>query len=270
MSHRDCTTCQGTGHVDHHVCDTCGGYGQFNEAGERCMSRERLMTALNRYAASQGWPYGMPIPALNGSSNRLAIAKRAPFGDRKMPTMPEMMGAVVPRELRELEGLKVVNCWHNRDGMLVLIMESKDGKRVPYVGEHPCVERFHMMIETAVCRTGAVRSRAEVKAFMNLAERLNETQVDSYLLNGSFIETSKRSGVKYVFRKGLPTIALSREIKFLAALCLHPLAYYENTFAGSMAPSDEVLTHLLLMRSDEHRLWKESNQHPLWAIGSGL
>ena len=80
---------------------------------------------------------------------------------------------------------------------------------------------------------------------MNLAERLKEAQVDSYMLSGMFLEISKRSGVRYLFRKGLPTIALRDRadggIRFLAALCMHPLAYYENTFAGAMAPSDDVL-----------------------------
>jgi len=107
---------------------------------------------------------------------------------------------------------------------------------------------------------------------------LNKMQTESYILNGMFPETSKRSGVTYIFRKGLPTLALridkledKRERRhFLAALCQHPLAYYADTFAGCTPPTDEVITHLLMMRSDEHRFWKKSGQHPLNDWRSGL
>jgi hypothetical protein len=51
--------------------------------------------------------------------------------------------------------------------------------------------------------------------------------------------------------------------KFLAALCLHPLAYYTDTWAGSQPPSHEVMAHLMLIRCDEHAFWKKSGQHPI-------
>jgi hypothetical protein len=272
----DCATCCGTGHVEHHVCPNCEGYGLIDDNGVRHISANRLHAALAKWAADKGWYYGVPIPSMSAATNRLVIARRAPFANRDVPilSMPELVGHVMPRELREIDPRKMINCWYNRDGMLVYIVEEADGKRRSYVGNPACTERFDMMIETLACRQGAVTPRSEAKAMMNLAERLTEAQVDSYLLNGAFLETSKRSGVRYVFRKGLPTIALRDKanggIRFLAALCLHALAYFENTFCGSMAPSDDVLAALLLMRSDEHALWKNSNQHPIWALQSGV
>lgn len=239
---------------------------------------EIFMYNLSRWAAAQGWPYGVPIPSFGPSQKRLVIAKRAPFGDRTVPILsyPEMRGDVIPRELREKteqDSWKLINSWIGRDGCRVFIIETTDGKRNAYLDQHPVVERFHRMIETIGARQFAVLARAEAKAMCNLADRLTIAQADSYVLNGCFIESSKRSKVRYLFRRGLPTIALcdrGATVGFLAALCLHPLAYFDDTFAGSMAPSDEVLAHLLMMRSDEHRFWKESNQHPIYDPRSGI
>jgi hypothetical protein len=63
------------------------------------------------------------------------------------------------------------------------------------------------------------------------------------MLTGHFPEISKRSGVTYLFRRGRPTIALRQdeEVNYaLCALCLHPIGYYGDTWAGVMCPTDEV------------------------------
>lgn len=240
---------------------------------------ERLMYGLSLWAADQGWPFGCPIPSLGPSQKRLIIAKRAPFADREKPilSMPELRGDVVPRELREkqeCDDWKIINSWWHRDGNRIYVVEKTDGTRQAYVDKHPVVTRFEMIVETMGARLGAVTARAEATAMMNLADRLTVPQADSYVLNGCFIESSKRSNCKYILRKGLPTIALglslTGDMKFLAALCLHPLSFFEDTWCGSMAPSDEVLAHLLLMRADEHRYWKECIQHPVWDPRSGI
>ena len=249
---------------------------------------DRLMYAFESWANEQGWPYGVPIPSMGPSEKRLVIAKRAPFGNRERPILsfPEMRGEIIPRELREREecdNWKIINCWYHREGYRVYVVEvpgsAEDhpvwapkltGRRVAMVDNHPTIDRFRLIFDTIGARNFSVTARAEARALMNLADRLTRAQADSYILSNAFIETSKRSGVRYVFRKGLPTIALSNNAKFLAALCLHPLAYFEDTHAGSMAPSDDVLAHLLMMRSDEHRFWKEATQHPLWDPRSGI
>ena len=241
------------------------------------MTMAELQYIMNKWAAKQGWPYGMPLPALGPSTNRLVIAKRAPMGDREVPilSMPEMLGQYVPRELREEKQVKLINTWFNKQGEIVAIVEREGKREACYLGNHPIAGRLTMILETMGTRTGGVSAKAEAKALMNLADRLTEAQADSYVINGCFLETSPRSHVHYLFRKGLPTLALGesrdgKNIRFLAGLCLHPLAYYEDTFCGSMAPSDDVLAHLLLMRADEHRFWKESNQHPIWDPRSGV
>jgi hypothetical protein len=193
--------------------------------------------------------------------------------------MPELLGEIPIREIKEEAdrkanpNLKLINSWYQTNGILVGIIQDDDGKRFACQLSHPILERLPRLIETAACRYGAVTARAEARAMMNLADRLSEVQADSYVLNGSFVETSKRSKVKYIFRKGYPTIAMVQKgelMQFLAALCMHPLAYYENTHCGAMTPSDDVLAHLLFMRADEHGFWKNSNQHPLWDTRSGI
>jgi hypothetical protein len=89
-----------------------------------------------------------------------------------------------------------------------------------------------------------------------------------YLLIGMFLETSKRSGVTYLFRKLAPTVATKAgpddEMRVLTTLCLHPIGHYENTPCGVMVPTDDVIAHLLLMRGDEAKFWAKANHHPAW------
>ena len=62
----------------------------------------------------------------------------------------------------------------------------------------------------------------------------------------------------YLFRKGRPTIALRQDedVNYaLCALCLHPIGYYGDTWAGVMCPTDEVIAHLLMMRGSEEKFW---------------
>jgi|GEM_PF-4166381 hypothetical protein len=76
-----------------------------------------------------------------------------------------------------------------------------------------------------------------------------------------------------LFRKGRPTIALRQdeEVNYaLCALCLHPIGYYGDTWAGVMCPTDEVIAHLLLMRGSEEKFWANANQHPLDHPAAGL
>jgi hypothetical protein len=94
-----------------------------------------------------------------------------------------------------------------------------------------------------------------------------------YLLTGMFLETSKRSGITYMFRKLRPTVAITMsqgDSRILCALCMHPIAYYEDSWAGAMCPTDDVIAHLMLMRADEHMFWKRCNQHPAHMPQAGL
>jgi hypothetical protein len=113
----------------------------------------------------------------------------------------------------------------------------------------------------------------EHNALTLLATLIPHGKFRQYLLAGAFLETSKRSGVTYMFRKLRPTLALrddGGQIRCLAALCQHPIAFYSNSYAGSMCPTDDVVAHLQQMRSDEHFFWRRSNQHQADAPEAGL
>ena len=113
----------------------------------------------------------------------------------------------------------------------------------------------------------------EGNAINLLGTLLRHRQFKQYLLTGSFLEKSERSGVSYMFRRLRPTLALSGQtgtMRALCALCLHPIGYYDGTWAGAMCPTDEVIAHLMLMRGDEHMFWRRSNQHPPFSRLAGI
>jgi len=109
----------------------------------------------------------------------------------------------------------------------------------------------------------------EVQALALLGTMIRHRQMKQYLLSGAFIETSPKSGVTYVFRKLRPTVAI-RGDSILCTLCMHPIGYYEESWAGCMCPTDDVVAHLTMMRGDEKMFWRRSNQHEAWDPASGL
>jgi len=114
---------------------------------------------------------------------------------------------------------------------------------------------------------------AERKAQEKLASLIPRHLFELYLLTGHFPEVSKRSQLTYLFRRGRPTIVLRESDEWtylLCALCLHPIGYYGDTWAGVMCPTDEVIAHLLMMRGSEEKLWANANQHPLDHPAAGM
>ena len=119
----------------------------------------------------------------------------------------------------------------------------------------------------------------ETKALELLSSMTSERQMKQYLLTGMFLETSKRSGVMYVFRRLKPTVALAAHpglpeerggMSILCTLCMHPIAYYAGSWAGAMCPTDDVIAHLTMMRGDEKMFWRRANQHPPHRPEAGL
>lgn len=148
---------------------------------------------------------------------------------------------------------------------------EKDGK-IAHGLDRLGFNRIAMEINTSHC-VSAWGIEQEAAAIQTLTTLLRHHQFKSYMLTGMFMEASQRSGVHYLFRKLRPTVALTlkgKTPKVLAALCMHPIAYYEGTWAGAMTPTDEVIAHLMLMRGDEHMYWRRANQHPAWMPQAGL
>lgn len=163
--------------------------------------------------------------------------------------------------------------WSTRYRCYVAVCDDEHGKvrAYPIPGTGNSVD---MEMRTMGCSV-AWGIEQESKALQLLGTLVRHTAFKYYLLTGQFLETSKRSGVTYMFRKLRPTIAMKEHPKdhrmhILACLCLHPIGYYNHTWAGAMCPTDDVIAHLMMMRGDEHRYWKHANHIPAGRPTSGV
>jgi hypothetical protein len=167
---------------------------------------------------------------------------------------------------------KFINQWwsHRKRGT-ILVFDDQDGKRT--WGFEAGAHHFVMDMRTMGCSV-AWSVESEANALQLLATLVPHRTFKMYLMTGMFLETSKRSGITYCFRKLRPTVALNARTgktpRILCCLCAHGIGYYSNSWAGSMTPTDDVISHLLMMRSDEKFFWRRCNQHPPHRPESGL
>lgn len=219
-----------------------------------------LRNGLRDIAEERGDWAGIPMP-LEGQ--RLIIEPKFPNGAAlsKIGTPAENAG----------NGETLRNTfWSTHKRCSVMVWNNADGSLEwgPIGNGH----HFNMDLKTLVCST-AWGVEQEAHAMKSLGALLTHARFKSYMLTGMFLETSKRSKVTYLFRRLKPTVAIRAEgdkMRILAALCLHPIAYYQDTWAGAMCPTDDVIAHLMLMRGDERRFWAQANQHPAWRPEAGL
>jgi len=167
-----------------------------------------------------------------------------------------------------------INAWRGRDGRDIWIYHTGNGRsKVARIPRDTIGSRFELALQT-MAASQCWSLDAEIKAVQKLRELVTPTAYRYYVLTGSFIETSPRSEVVYMFRKCRPTLALSSRpdgiMRVLAALCLHPIGYFSGTFAGVMVPTDCVIAHLMMMRADEHKFWGKANAHDPGEPTAGL
>ena len=234
---------------------------------------EQLRAGIHALAKERGWHHGVPLMSSTDPTRRVVLAKGCPLADKHGHGTPVAIGPEAPAFFackinEEDQGVEEVNQWQ-RQPLQVVVMREKGRAQV---GRIPVAHlRLKQLLDTALCQSGTVDMEAEFRAMISLFKRINQNQREAYVLSGCFPETSKRSGVTYVLRKGRPTLAIrctklpegGEQRRFLAALCSHPLGYFEGTWAGVCPPSDEVLGHLLQIRADEHKFWARANQHSL-------
>lgn len=165
---------------------------------------------------------------------------------------------------------KHVNSWWNsRFQITIVVLHDKAGRARGAVRTEDRLSYTLRTLEAAPVWP----VEAEQKALKKLASLIPDHLFELYQLTGHFPETSKRSNVTYLFRKGRPTIALREHEEYthaLCALCLHPIGYYAETWAGVMCPTDEVIAHLLMMRGSEEKFWANANQHPIDRPSAGV
>jgi hypothetical protein len=198
----------------------------------------------------------------------LAIgALSSKFWDRWFAQLQEMVG----------KHLELWNTWYPTPKTQVEVFREIDTGRYFYVPVWRKDVPLRMLLSSFSVRMRVTSTKAETQAREWLNEALSGRQRRELLLTGGFEEVG-RSGVRYLIRANRPTVAYRqvvlpnrmRDIRFLAALCLHPLGYYDMTFAGCMPPSDEMLAHLQMIRADEKYYWRKCGQHGVGDPRSGL
>jgi hypothetical protein len=180
-----------------------------------------------------------------------------------------------PEPEEENDGTRIRNVfWCQARKQNIIVYEKNDG-RVDWAPGN-LTNAMDKLLST-LSAADAWGIEQEANAVNTLGTLLRHRQFKQYLLTGMFMERSPRSDVSYLFRRLRPTIAITSRsrrggegLRILAALCLHPIGYYENSWAGAMCPTDDVIAHLMLMRGDEHMFWKRANQHAAWDPNAGI
>lgn len=222
--------------------------------------RRRLSTLM--LERDSEWA-GVPVP-IDGL--KLSLEPKYPY--QNLATITDVAG-----EEREEPGVECINFWYSRRRECEVYIYREHGR--VQVATMPR-RNYNRRLEYALKSFEASWAHdpvAEWKAVETLAALIGEVASRYYLLLGQFVETSRRSGVTYVFRRARPTIAMraaAEGTRILAALCLHPIGYYQETYVGAMTPTDDVIAHLLMMRGDEHLFWRRANQHAPDAPEAGI
>lgn len=235
------------------------------ETLERFDPHAHVRNALRQISSAKDLWAGIPMP-LEGE--QLVIEPRYPNADKLMAMATTQSDTETKRDLARVRN----RFYSMAKRSEIVIYEESDG-RVNW-GLVPGIHHFEFDLRTMGC-SDAWGIEQESKAIHTLAEMVSHRQFKLYMLTGMFLESSKRSGVTYAFRKLRPTVAIGKnkrpnETKILAALCMHPIAYYQGSWAGAMCPTDDVIAALSMMRGDEHMFWKRCTQHPAWLPNAGL
>lgn len=223
-----------------------------------------LRKRIGEFMLEKGEWAGCPIPI---EGRRLVIEPSYPYQELASIVDPPVSDAE-PSDL-DANGLKpgerLVNFWYSRQKELyVHVVLNAEGRAMCFAYPKKRFVRRLDLILNSFEAAWAHDIETESVAMITLANLLTFEQMRQYMVLGQFAEASTRSKVMYIFRRARPTIAIRANdmgVRVLAVLCLHPIAYYAETFIGAMTPTDDVIAHLMLMRGDEHMFWKRSNQH---------
>lgn len=219
-----------------------------------------LRNGLSRMADERSDYSGCPIPI---EGQRLVIEKTFKYkGIEDLGAEPE------PKD----DSFKVRNIWWSARLRCMLAIVEEDGGKLMGLTLRGSANNGAALLHT-LGASDVWGIEQESAALNLLATLLPHRRFKQYLLTGSFLETSKRSGVTYVFRKLRPTVAVRSDgdgSSILCTLCMHPIGYYEESWAGCMCPTDDVISHLMMMRGDERMFWCRCEQHGPTRPESGL
>lgn len=241
------------------------------ESIEDVDSYDKVRKVMKAVAKRDNHHAGMPIPV---SGEQLIVHPGLAFANayKEINEIPSSTSASDDKDpILEEEDIRN-SFWSKKLKTEIISYNKKNGKvGVAFIQDKPL---WYLEAHTASTGSAAWTFEQEIRALALLSSLTTEHQYKTYLLTGIFIETSKRSKIIYMFRKLRPTVVMApREdgkCKPLCALCMHPLAYYQDSYAGALCPTDDVIAHLLLMRADEHRFWKVSTQHQPYATQAAM
>jgi hypothetical protein len=156
------------------------------------------------------------------------------------------------------------NFWSEAIRAYVIIFQNRNTGKVRAEIVRDDQGRINIFMNTYMA-SRAFSVETEMRAMEKLKGHVDPKQFERYFITGSFVEQSKRTGILYIFRRMRPTVAIrydGKKYNYLAALCMHPAAYYGGSWCGALCPSDDVIAHLMYMRADEYSFWKKSTHHP--------
>ncbi len=252
--------------------------------GQRLPTWAELSVAINQLVTERDSEWaGVPM-VLPGTG--LVLEDRHPWAGKIADLQRIVDGDVgplgVPREHPSGADASMlwreVNHWHGRtkSGLTgdIVIMRHADG-RTRWGIDPDIMRRNQFQLFGPFEALDAWNLQTECAAMARLETLLTPRMFMCYLLTGQFLETSKRSGLTYVFRRLKPTVVLTPhkdpdQIRILTSLCLHPLGFYLGSRCGAMCPSDDIIAHLIMMRADEAKFWQRANQHPPSRPEAGL
>jgi hypothetical protein len=259
------------------------GVGEAFE--EASATNERTLDAFARAftsaARSRGYTHGLP---LGHHAAAMTLAPKHPLRGRawtlpdwNIPDAPDKEDEVVEWLANDAHRPPVVvrNEWYSRRlGRIVSICEQEGVGVYAAHGDGSLLEHSYDRLDLLLRSVykGTIYSlEAEERAMARLRTLLSRLEFRRYVTTGAFLERSAASQLTYVIRRGRPTLAMSPRVDGpLAALCLHPLGFYDRSFAGAMVPTDDVIAHLLLIRSDEAFFWRKANQHDFTEDEAGI
>ncbi|MEO8391171.1 hypothetical protein [Polaromonas sp.] len=219
-----------------------------------------MIRRLRKLSRERGDWAGIPMPL---AGEQLVV-------EPNYPKALELMAMGKP-ERDEDDGCVEVNTWYSSSRRCDVVV-FRDASGALTWGAKPAFHSLAFAMSTLNC-ADAWGIEQESNAVHMLGTLVSHRQFKQYMLTGTFIESSKRSGVYYLFRRLKPTVAIRAEgakSTILCALCMHPIAYYARSWAGAMTPTDDVVAHLMMMRGDEAMFWRRSTQHPAWRPEAGL
>lgn len=223
-----------------------------------------LRNALRQIAVHRGEWAGIPMPM---EGDRLIVEPTYPKAAELMAIGASADEVADAEESARYKPRNTFWSWRRRQYVTVW---EKDGKLDWGVTDYS--NTLGKLLST-VHAADAWGVEQEARAVDTLGTLVRHRMFKQYLLTGMFMEASPKSGIHYLFRRLRPTVAISmngKRPRVIACLCLHPIAYYADSWAGAMCPTDDVIAHLMLMRGDEHMFWRRANQHPPWDPAGGI